>query len=73
MRGNTLKSALRIRGMAGLALVVAMGLTVGGCSATNLTDFEFPVFGLLKKSDKEAEDTATTASIPRSSQRLGAQ
>lgn len=73
MCGKTLKSARWMRGTTGLALIVATGLIVGGCSAANLTDFEFPVFGLLKKSDQEAEDPATTASIPRSSQRLGVQ
>lgn len=73
MRGKTLKSVRWARGTTGLALIVVAGLIVGGCSAANLTGFEFPVFGLLKKSDQDAEDPATTASIPRSSQRLGMQ
>ncbi len=73
MRGKTHKPARATRGMTGMALAIAASLIVAGCSAANLTGFDFPVFGLMKKSDKENQETPEPANAPASPQRLGTQ
>jgi hypothetical protein len=40
-----------------------MMLVISGCSAVNMTGFEFPVFGLTKKSGDES-GALTTSALP---------
>ncbi len=53
------RSTVRYVSLAG-ALVMAMSLA--GCSAANMTGFEFPVFGLTKKS-AEKHDPPSNAEL----------
>ncbi|MDA7949003.1 MAG: hypothetical protein MPJ78_16185 [Hyphomicrobiaceae bacterium] len=48
-----------------LALAFAMALTLTGCSAASMTGFEFPVFGLTKKSAKNDETLSNAAIAER--------
>lgn len=72
MRGNSdnpyRMRALRRIAAAGGAFLAIMALT--GCSTGNLTGFDFPSFGLTKKSGESANDTAGYAGAPPSGQRL---
>lgn len=45
-------SAFRYARLAG---ALAMALSLAGCSAANMTGFEFPVFGLTNKSAENQE------------------
>lgn len=45
-------SAVRLVCLAG---AIAMALSLAGCSAANMTGFEFPVFGLTNKSAEKQE------------------
>lgn len=71
MCGNTKKSH-HMRAVCRLAVaggaLMAM-LTLAGCSAGNLTGFDFPSFGLTKKSSDRGDDSAGRTS----EQRLGNQ
>lgn len=42
-----------------LAVSLLMTLALAGCSAANMTGFEFPVFGLTKKSAEEGNAPQT--------------
>ncbi len=49
-----------------------MAFVISGCSTVNMTGFNFPVFGLTKKSADES-DVSATASIPVESGQLTGQ
>lgn len=55
------RSGVRRIVLAGAAVLVAF--SVAGCSAVNLTDFDFPKFGLLKN-NAEDEEKATSSVSP---------
>lgn len=55
-----------------VALVLAASFSLTGCSAGSLTNFDFPSFGLVKKSKQEDDARLTTgAGTPPSGERLG--
>ena len=73
MRGRTQSAPKRVRLHALAALgALAAGLALSGCGAGNMTGFDFPAFGLLKKSDKEARE-ARAADLPPAPEKLGPQ
>lgn len=52
------------------ALILTVGFGLGGCSAGHITGFDFPSFGLLKKSDKH-DPRLNDAGAPPAGERLG--
>lgn len=60
------------RALAALAATLLAASALAGCSAANMTGFDFPAFGLLKKSDSETRD-ADGADMPPAAEDLGAQ
>jgi hypothetical protein len=56
---------------AGLGCVMLLATFAGGCSSSRVTGFDFPVFGILKKSDKDAQETAGAQDLPPATQKLG--
>ncbi|MEC9367632.1 MAG: hypothetical protein VX871_02970 [Pseudomonadota bacterium] len=57
-----------------VSLIGGLSFSLAGCSAGNLTNFDFPSFGLLKNSPQEdAARNASSSGAPPSGQRLGNQ
>ncbi len=48
-----------------LAVALVMALTLTGCSAASMTGFEFPSFGLTKKSDEKDESLSNSEIVER--------
>ena len=48
-----------------LAAALAMALPLAGCSAASMTGFEFPVFGLTKKSAEKDEALSNSEIVER--------
>lgn len=69
MGGKTLNASpiRKLAAVAALGVTLAAALALGGCSAGNITGFDFPVFGLTKKSNSDTaaipSETHTTGSI----------
>lgn len=61
------RSGLRLAG-AGAALLSMF--TLAGCSVGNLTGFDFPTFGLTKKSDEVDREATGSIGQPPSGQRM---
>lgn len=74
MRGSTHKPSAgrRFRGIAVIGGALAAAVMLAGCSTPNLTGFDFPVFGLTKKSDEEGRERRQYNGAPPSGQRLDA-
>lgn len=53
------------------ALILAVGMSLGGCSAGHITGFDFPSFGLVKKSAHEDEARLNGAGAPPAGDKLG--
>lgn len=72
MRGKTHSMLLqfRLRSVARLCGAMVVALSLAGCSTVNLTGFDFPVFGILKKSDKDARETVGSADASPVAQKL---
>ncbi|MGD9868101.1 MAG: hypothetical protein AB7U38_08920 [Hyphomicrobiales bacterium] len=51
-------------------MILTVGFGLGGCSAGHITGFDFPSFGLLKKSDKH-DPRLNDAGAPPAGERLG--
>lgn len=64
------RSVRRLTGIGGALIAV---LALAGCSVGNLTGFDFPSFGLTKKSDDTAQETAGSLGTPPSGQKLNTQ
>ncbi|GAB4237320.1 MAG: hypothetical protein Kow0032_23030 [Methyloligellaceae bacterium] len=52
---------------------LAVAFMLSGCSVANLTGFDFPSFGLIKKSDDTATGSIAPAGTPPAQKKLGAQ
>lgn len=74
MRGKSHIAKLRprLRVAAGISGSLIAVLVLAGCSAANLTGFDFPAFGLVKKSDKDPVETVGSIDAPAAPQKLGA-
>lgn len=72
MRGNSHNARVRfrLRSIAGMVASLIVVQALAGCSAANLTGFDFPAFGLVKKSDAGSAETVGSIGAPAAPQKL---
>lgn len=72
MRGKSHNARVQSQGRrsAGIVASLIVVQVLAGCSAANLTGFDYPAFSIVKKSGAGSEEAVGSAGVPAAPQKL---